>query len=145
MSSFNPKTTLEKILCGLKATAKTRLEKAVAAAISKTPVTVPFTLTEDAETHVVSGTTTAAFADVKAAYLAGSVLQAEAVLPGGETILYAPLMSANNKADPTVFIFERITDLSSDDEDPAPTYIVIAWASNAVMVGTFPLAVASGG
>lgn len=45
--SFTPKTTLEKILCGVTATAKTRLEKAFAAAmlrLSNDPVAVTGTI-----------------------------------------------------------------------------------------------------
>jgi hypothetical protein len=66
MSDFTPKTRLEKILCGVTATAKTRIEKAVKRAVenagsgggggSGAAVEVETTISIDSETGVVTAT-----------------------------------------------------------------------------------------
>lgn len=90
--SFTPKTTLEKILCGVTATAKNRLEKAFAAAmlrLSNDPVTFAGTTSEEDKKIVITMDCTAeemyaainAEKMVKTVISAGGTAVGEAVFP----------------------------------------------------------------
>lgn len=82
MSVFTPKTRLEKILCGVATTAKTRIEKAVKTAVenagggsSNAPLEAEGTLTTDAQTGKVTITLNKTAGELYAAACAGKQLK----------------------------------------------------------------------
>ena len=90
MSDFTPKTRLEKILCGVVTTAKTRLEKAVKYAVdhagggaSDAPLEATGTVTINPETGKQTVATDKTAAELYAAVYAGRAVRMTLSLNGG--------------------------------------------------------------
>lgn len=105
------------------------------AAAAATPLRVPFTLEEDE-----SITTTATFADVKAAVVAGRDATADIAM---ETdLLRLPLKGISPASDPTVLQFEGVVDLGEGASD-APMLFRIDFTASGVTNKSIALAVSS--
>lgn len=104
-------------------------------------VYVPFTVTMDGDTPVV--TTTETFANVKNAVAAGQDVKAEITMPNSSGIALAPV-TYKDAATPTVIIFSVAVDLGSDGT-AEPNLIQITMASGGVSIAKIELAEASDG
>lgn len=166
--SFNPRTEIEKLLCGVSLTPRTRLGMAiktamdsVASAVELPTVSssdngkvlgvdggkwkktnavlyIPVTVTMDGTTPVA--TTTATFNDVKKAVAAKQDVRCEVTLPNSGGIVYGALTYID-AATPTVIEFDVVID--SGGESAAPTQYHLAITSSGVTIRVNALALAS--
>lgn len=135
MSDFTPKTRLEKILCGIATTAKTRLEKAVAFALSPLEVNVTF---GDGDATVICDKTAA---EVYEAISAGRMLKilTEAITgsEGEETVINVTkfcTMEATKMESESVTVYNFV--YHTGDEKAAELYVTDAIAADAAVVLT---------
>ena len=90
MSDFTPKTRLEKILCGVVTTARTRLEKAVKYAVEHAggggggTLIVDATLSDDQETHLPIISTGVTAGDLYEAITDGKTIEIHAEIPDND-------------------------------------------------------------
>lgn len=131
--SFEPRTRLQKILMGIAATPRTALEHAVKYAVdnsvgSSAPVYVPFAVTASA--GGMSATTTATFADVKAALKANKTVVGQVTI-NEQIVLIAPCNAFYPVENITAIGFETVAKLNDSDK---PTFYKIEFTSATVVV-----------
>lgn len=108
---------------------------------SALPVYVPFTVTVDEETGAVSASTTANFADIKAAVAAGKNVVAEIALD--EITVYGALAAKIPAANPAILAFSLVVDFGDSGEAPEPLLMQIGFEENAVEAKAINLTVAT--
>lgn len=154
--SFTPKTRLEKILCGVATTAKTRIEKAVQTAIQNAgsggaaaPAAdagqhrVPFTVSQEGGEITVA--TEASISDAIAANDVHRPVIAEAELSGSGVVLLLPLIGVSYaEGQPYGLIFSGSFDFSSEGNDPEPTIMTLTFTPLGSKITTVEAAVKQG-